>query len=314
MSHYEPTITTEGDSLPALCHSYRDSEKTKNRTVIDPTDDIREFVRQDLSLGGLYPMIDHLWLAGNKRPTAQLHIHIAMGRDIAVSERMDYHLLWTDGKITLKPIPRYLLSSSFWETALQCPLDCTCKNQNTAKSCNSTRGAALGFLYTYMCLISSELDFRMANDKYLLPRGDDGTTIRWAKWKEFSRQFLREYDPKRVHQRFHYADLRVSRLFRLTPFNPYVAGWHTYRSFLRTNLSWIATGTVFIALVLTAMQVGLATDRLNSNENFQYLSYVFTIFAVLGPICAFGLVVLSSLMKLLMALPWFLTRLIGEAE
>ncbi|KAI1801827.1 hypothetical protein F4811DRAFT_573643 [Daldinia bambusicola] len=306
--------TPEGDNLPALYHSYKDSEKTKNRTVIDPTDDTTEFIRQDFSLGGLYPMLNHLWLAGNKRPTAQLHLQIAMGRDIAVSERMDYHLLWTDGKINLKPIPRYILSSGFWETALLCPLDCTCKPQNTANSCNSIRGVALGFLYTYMCLISSELDFRIANEKYLLPREDDGTTIRWTKWKEFSREFIRDYDPKRIHQRFHYAELRISRLFRLPPFNPYVAGWHTYRSFLCTHLSWIATGTIFIVLILTAMQVGLATDRLQSNEGFQYASYVFTIFAVLAPICAFGLVVLSALLNLLMALPWFLTQSISEAE
>ena len=68
----------------------------------------------------------------------------------------------------------------------------------------------------------------------------------------------------------------------------------------------MATATVFIALVLTALQVGLATERLQENASFQQASYGFTIFAILGPICAFGLVVLGALFNLVKDLPWLL--------
>ena len=39
------------------------------------------------------------------------------------------------------------------------------------------RKVALGFLYTYACLISSESDFHIANKTRLLPRNEDGTPI-----------------------------------------------------------------------------------------------------------------------------------------
>jgi hypothetical protein len=56
----------------------------------------------------------------------------------------------------------------------------------------------------------------------------------------------------------------------------------------------MAATAVFVVLVLTAMQVGLATERLQSNAAFQQASYGFAIFAILGPMCAFGLVALNS--------------------
>ncbi|KAM7209827.1 hypothetical protein V8F06_014790 [Rhypophila decipiens] len=70
----------------------------------------------------------------------------------------------------------------------------------------------------------------------------------------------------------------------------------------------MAAATVFVALVLTAMQVGLATERLQGNAAFQQASYGFTIFAILGPLCVFGLVVLDALFHLVKDLPSLLRR------
>ncbi|KND87590.1 hypothetical protein TOPH_07776 [Tolypocladium ophioglossoides CBS 100239] len=68
----------------------------------------------------------------------------------------------------------------------------------------------------------------------------------------------------------------------------------------------MAAATVFIALVLTAMQVGLTTDRLRENASFQRASFGFTVFAILGPICAFGLVALGALLNLVKDVPQLL--------
>lgn len=46
----------------------------------------------------------------------------------------------------------------------------------------------------------------------------------------------------------------------------------------------MTAATIYIALVLTAMQVGLATSYLGSNVSFQNASWGFTIFAILGPL------------------------------
>lgn len=70
--------------------------------------------------------------------------------------------------------------------------------------------------------------------------------------------------------------------------------WPTYNSFLRDQLGWLAATTIYIALALTAMQLGLATDQLKSNDSFMTTSYGFSIFAILGPLVS-GSMMLSVL-------------------
>ncbi|KAF0319168.1 UDP-N-acetylglucosamine transferase subunit ALG13 [Colletotrichum asianum] len=41
-------------------------------------------------------------------------------------------------------------------------------------------------------------------------------------------------------------------------------------------MAWITTATVYLVVVLTAMQVGLSTDALKDNNTFQRASYGFT--------------------------------------
>jgi hypothetical protein len=321
------------DALPAIYH-YHESlgKKEQRRLVANPAKSVTGFLDTELSLGGLDEMLEYLWFAGSKHPATQLHFHVAMGREITVADRMDLHLLWdNNAKIFLKPIPRFLLDTAFWRTYLKCSDDCSCEKAETAVSNCGGKGplanqertpaarcrkppreVALGFLYTYACLISSESDFHIANKKNLLPRLANDSTIEWAKWKELVRELIESHDPDKVHPRFLRAELRLSRIntisrfTRLPPFNPYLRGWRNYSSLFHDNLAWIATATVFIALVLTAMQVGLATERLQGSTNFQRASYGFTVFAILGPMCAFGLVVVGALFNLVKDLPWLL--------
>jgi hypothetical protein len=51
------------------------------------------------------------------------------------------------------------------------------------------------------------------------------------------------------------------------------------------------------------MQVGLATEQLQANTTFQQASYSFTVFTIMGPICAFGLVASGALFNLVNDLP-----------
>lgn len=98
----------------------------------------------------------------------------------------------------------------------------------------------------------------------------------------------------------------IHRFARLPSFDPHLRGWRNYGSLFRDNLAWMATATIFTALVLAAMQVGLATERLQGNADFQQASYGFTVFALLAPLCTFGLVVLGALFSLVKGLPWLL--------
>lgn len=95
------------DGLPA---AYRYYEAPGKRVVGNPADDIPAFLRRELSVGGLADMLKHLWFAGAERPATPLHFHVAMGREIAIVDRIDLHLLWLNrGRLFVKPIPRFLL-------------------------------------------------------------------------------------------------------------------------------------------------------------------------------------------------------------
>jgi hypothetical protein len=54
------------------------------------------------------------------------------------------------------------------------------------------------------------------------------------------------------------------------------------------------------------MQVGLATDQLKESKRFMAASYGFTVFAILGPLCAFGLIILDVIHHFLKELPWLI--------
>lgn len=144
-------------------------------------------------------MSDHLWLAGARRPPTQLHLQLPLGRNIVLADRIDLHLLrHGDGRIFVKPIPKFLLSPEFWQIDLSCAVYCRYLGNNCevafarvasigrAEFRQSSiapykyhlRKAALGFLYTYTCcLISTKSDFHIAVEKRLLPREYDDSTI-----------------------------------------------------------------------------------------------------------------------------------------
>lgn len=133
------------------------------------------------------------------------------------------------------------------------------------------------------------------------------------------RELVASYDEGRIHPRFQRGELRLSRLnmihrfTRVPLFNPYIRSWRNYGSLFRGNLAWMASAMVFIALVLTAMQVGLATDRLKDNAAFQQASYGFTVFAILGLIGVFSLILLAAAYNLVEDLPWALRNLVTGA-
>lgn len=72
-----------------------------------------------------------------------------------------------------------------------------------------------------------------------------------------------------------------------------MARWKQYNAFFRDYFTWMASGTLYIALVLSAMQVGLATEALGANKTFQSASCGFTVFSILGPIVVVALLLLQ---------------------
>lgn len=259
-------------------------------------------IQRELDLDRLHKVFGWLWLVGRPVPPRPLHHQLLLNRDVLVTERMDMHLVWTTGRIFLKPIPRFLLEPRFWIECLSCKQNCSCSprqqqaalnSADHAQRCNHRRlhMCALGFLFSYAALICHESDFFIAKEKHLLP-----AEVKWSAWRTLVQQLKTEDIYPRIDARFFYGELRLSRLnkiYRLSQLRSYMSHWQRYGSFFSDNFAWLATATVYVAIVLTAMQVGLATDSLAHNAAFQSASYGFTVFSILGPLAATVLIILA---------------------
>lgn len=237
-------------------------------------------------------------------PPRPLHHQILLSRHIFITEQMDMHLVWTSGRMFIKPIPRFLLMPDFWSDHLACLPGCICQvvvdsaaGSNAGNAMchhHKLRRSALGFLFSYAALVSHESDFIIAQDKHLLP-----PQVSWADWTILIEQVLAmDHIYRSIHPRFIYGELRLSRLNKIysitqPPFlRGYMSQWQRYGDFFHDNFAVLAASTIYIVVVLTAMQVGLATDSLSGNADFQSASYGFTVFSIIGPLGALGLIAL----------------------
>lgn len=270
--------------------------------LITPSQQTTLCIQRELNLDRLARIHNSLWFAGLPILPRPLHHQLLLSREIFITERMDMHLVWTTGRIFLKPIPRFLLDVGYWKEYLHCvPGSChgcyhdTIGIPSIAPECNrdDLRRIATGFLVSYTALITHESDFHMATSRNLLPPGLD-----WFKWRLFVQEMHSNNIYPHVHSRFHYGELRLSRLnkihfFYQTPLRGYMTRWDRYGAFFRDYFAWLASSTIYIAIVLTAMQVGLGTTVLSESRVFQSASRRFAVFAILGPLVAAFIAILG---------------------
>jgi hypothetical protein len=279
--------TTASQLLPA-------SYKTQDGILQVPDASV-EYLWHELGVDRLNAVHPWLWTAGRPVPPRALHHQKLLGREIVVSERMDMHLLWTKARIFIKPLPCFLLEPQFWADHLSCRDKCECSSTSPHQpglggKCEEfrLRECALGFLLSYVALISHESDFFIAKDTRLI-----SDQISWMRWKTFVKEIIEHasiYD--HINQRYVYGELRLNRLntiYRLTGralFRGYQSECSQYSSFLQDNFAWLASVLAYMAIVLTAMQVGLATKALADDSTFQAASYGFTVFTMVSSLAA----------------------------
>ncbi|CEL08624.1 hypothetical protein ASPCAL11772 [Aspergillus calidoustus] len=275
--------------LPA---SYREN----NDIVKVPTTNLFDMLRQELSVKRLNRIHNYLWLAGRPMPPRPLNYQIATSRQIVVDERLDMHMVWEKPRrIFFKPIPRYLLSNAFWKEYLCCEDGLAeCREEGTCPRLEVYR-CAMGFLLSYTALIQYECDFHIAQGHHLLPE-----EIKWNEWVALVEELLDRTNLKNIDRRYWFGELRLSRLnkiyfFLLCEWRGYKFPYQTYSELFHDYFGLLAGTTIYIALVLTAMQVGLGTDTLRSNTTFQNASYGFTVFSILGPLILVLLIFVISL-------------------
>ena len=275
--------------LPAV----REDQDHKLR-LIDPAKkgDLRDYLRDDLNVDSLNKVHKHLWFAGLPRGARALHHQFLIGRKIVIAERADLHLLWRDDRLYLKPMPDYLLSYDIWKETLVEDRD----SEN-----------AKGFLLSYLWLIRQKSDFSIAQSENLVSKD-----VSWEQWTTFSMAIhpsVVSSTFEGISPRYLYGELRLGRvnlIYRLcqktrnskTFVRGYFYGYYTYSSFVEQNFAWVLILIVYITIVLTAMQVGLATTELQSSTMFNRASYGFTVFSIMAPL-GILFVVLSVLLILI---------------
>ncbi|KAH9886515.1 hypothetical protein F4778DRAFT_786621 [Xylariomycetidae sp. FL2044] len=146
-------------------------------------------------------------------------------------------------------------------------------------------------------------DFRIAREKGLLP-----SCVTWESWKAISQEILQSHCYASVNPRYWYGELRLSRLnkiyrvrkgFLLRGYSK-VAAHTVYVDLLRDNFAALAAVLGYAVIVLTAMQVGLGTERLQADRGFQDASYGFTVFAIVAPLLA-GLAICLAVLAMFVA-------------
>lgn len=257
----------------------------------DDASSVKDYMMRDLDVARLNKIHKHLWLAGLPTASRALHNQIRVGREIIITESADLHLVWRDNIMTLKPLPDYLLSHAKWTDVL-------CKDEELFRS-------ARGFLYSYTWLISSKSDLRIAHSKGLIPE-----SIQWTDWAPFSAAVVSRIQKdglNSINERYIYGELRLERLnliYRFcqanfgTMIRGYEYGYHQYSTYFERNFKWVLTAIIYITVVLTAMQVGLATTQLNTSAMFNRVSYGFTLFSILAPLIT---LVIGAIIMLILA-------------
>ncbi|KAJ4322674.1 hypothetical protein N0V84_004699 [Fusarium piperis] len=231
-----------------------------------------KFVSADLDVSRLNLLHKHLWLAGQQRAARPLHRQVLSGRTILPTEQADLHLLWMDGRLFIKPCPD---NATSW-------------------------GTAVGLLISYTQLVRRQSDLSIAHSEGILPEA-----VTWERWIALTRAVYEKAplgDFGLINPRFSYGELRLARInwihrvcSKTTSVHDFAWGYFNgnpdYTSFFQRNIHIITATTVYIVVVLTAMQVGLATDRLQDSVMFQNAAYGFTIFAIIGSVGSLAVLV-----------------------
>lgn len=251
------------DSLPTIAG--------RDHRINFATDSMAEFLKEDLDLSRLNRIQDDLWIAAKSTRAQSLHSYKTMGLDIKYTQQMDLHLLKTRSYLLLKPLPGWIFSYEFW-------LDLICQDKDLHES-------ACGFLMSYVWLLNTPIDLKLAHDLALLPE-----RITWGWWRDLVQQFLNRVDINTRHQvneRYHFGDLRLDRinLIYRTRFitTHLMRGYSDHAddsvTFFQRSDIWIVIGFV---VILSAMQVGTNLQGLEDNRAFQRASYVFVVFSLVS--------------------------------
>ncbi|KAK2589775.1 hypothetical protein QQS21_012546 [Conoideocrella luteorostrata] len=178
------------------------------------------------------------------------------GRRVVITEDPGLHLVWYRDRVFLKPVPKYLLSYAFWAFYLHHP-----DSPLSPEVRDAVGRAARGFLRSYAYLIQHPSDFLAAQESQhrLIPKG-----VSYKEFKLFICTCLENITDDDVSPRYHYGELRLSRLnlwsqvlLRRFAYHKVASDYGTLFAEYFASLLFIFAG---FSVVLSAMQVAITAQ------------------------------------------------------
>ncbi|KAF2226718.1 hypothetical protein BDZ85DRAFT_256649 [Elsinoe ampelina] len=299
------------------------SHRMRGDHIVSPSQsDTRVFLENELLIPRIDAIRKHLWICGRPMPPRPLHKQVLLGREITIAEEADHHCVWASDKIYLKPLPAYLLHPGFWRTHLSDPNGSGSLNDHALKmhgqstvqgtytaSVDDLAACARGLLFSYTALIAYESDFQIAKEKFLIPEEVD-----WSSWRILCEEYLTNHTYQSVNPRYWYGELRMPRLNKVYKYGKghifrgfsSIGSPSSYDDWLRDNFAYLSLVFAFVVVVISAMQLGIATERLAGNASFQNASYGFTVFSIVSLVILSGLIVVIALCMI--ASNWIATK------
>lgn len=225
-----------------------------------------DFLNSQLNTPILDELYTRLWLVARKcgKSVEPLNRQRVKAREIVAVEDIHLHLVWRHNRIYIKPMPLCLLNFDFWTMYLPLPIGDTTSHEGNSASQQRPlkpmydRKAALGFMRSYALLVRHHIDFVLACESHLFP-----TNFEWEKWSEFITHF-RHIDDEDVAVRYHYGQLRLSRLdWVVRLFHPASAATSWFYEiphsstgvYIERATTPLIFGFASLSLALSAMQV-----------------------------------------------------------
>lgn len=253
---------------------------------------IRKFLRSELCSDDLDRVAGKLWWM-SKQDSANispLHRQLVKRRSIIVTEDPKLHLVWINDLIFIKPLPRFIVSYSFWEDHL-----CSADTHEDAR----IRMAALGYLRTYYHLIKHESDFRIAKDPNLCLVPENVT---WEQFCNFASK-LNDIPDEDVSPRYAYGQIRLTRLNFYAPLllnkSHFQRVESQYGEYFARFYAPILFAIGVTSVSLSGLQV-VASIETEAGANWRGLAVVISVMAILvsfGLLVGFGILLSYKIAK-----------------
>ncbi|KAJ5159507.1 uncharacterized protein N7482_006511 [Penicillium canariense] len=259
-------------------------------TIGDPT--LPLYLRKELLTPDLNQLAPYLWMVATQDSShiSSLTHQMVRGRSIVITENPELHLVWYEGRVFVKPPPKYLLSFAFWVYYLD---PSSSSSPIPPQSRQEIASAALGLIRSYVYLIRSKSDFRLARSdsdesKRLIPG-----RISFTQFVAFISCFEHLGDAV-MPPRYAFGELRLSRLnlwakLVLRRFHFHKA-YGQYGAYFMRLYAPVAIIFAFYSVALNAMQVVLAAESLlqaqTSWEAFAEACRGFSVFTLVSAVAA----------------------------